>query len=310
MYVTSEKQLKAYALQGHGEATLADLSLTATIGYENYEIVDLNLLTAAAVPSDADILLVVSPKTDFSVEDGTKIHDYLAGGGRAIFLLDLPEKPGARKNLEELMASYGIALKDVLAVEGDANSMAGSNPLYLLPTLEYHVILQPLRDKKLPVLIPFSLTLEPLGLRRQTLKIEPLLSSSENSWAKVNYANMTSTDKEAGDLEGPLLLAVAITDPAADASKQDMKLVVVGSSIFLDPSLASQVPGNIDFFVNSMSWLTDKTENISIRPKDLLTMRLSLNETQTMALSGVVVILLPVLLLGAGLVTWLRRRHL
>jgi ABC-type uncharacterized transport system involved in gliding motility auxiliary subunit len=103
---------------------------------------------------------------------------------------------------------------------------------------------------------------------------------------------------------------VAITDPASDPSKKDTRLIVVGSASFLAQSFWTQVPGNADFFLNSLGWLKGKTEEITVRPKSVLTMRLGLNNLQALLFSGIVVILMPLLVLGAGFTVWIRRRHL
>ena len=47
---------------------------------ENYAVKDLSLLSAPAVPADADILLIMAPKSDLSTQDGDKIRAYLAQG--------------------------------------------------------------------------------------------------------------------------------------------------------------------------------------------------------------------------------------
>ena len=63
-YVTADKNVTAYVLNGHGELTLGALGMSTAVSNENYETKELNLLTEKAVPSDADIVLVLAPKKD------------------------------------------------------------------------------------------------------------------------------------------------------------------------------------------------------------------------------------------------------
>jgi ABC-type uncharacterized transport system involved in gliding motility auxiliary subunit len=121
---------------------------------------------------------------------------------------------------------------------------------------------------------------------------------------------MKTLEKASGDLKGPFSLAVAVTDPSSDASKKDTRLLVIGTAGFLSQTIALRVPGNADFFLNGLGWLTEKKESISLRPKNLLSMRLRIGSLQAFLLSGLVVIVLPLLVLGAGLGVWMRRRHL
>jgi len=310
LYVTATKNVTIDVLQGHGEQTLETFGLATAVGNENYEVKPLNLVTVPAVPTDADILLVMAPKTDISSEDDAKIRTYLANGGRAVFLFDLLKNDNALPNLAGLMKSYGISVHSMAVVEGTQNARVAGLPLGIIPKLEYHDIVSPLRTSNVFMLLPFSQSIETLSLKKRSLKIEPLLSSSNNSWGKKDVTNIKSLEKQGGDAQGPFTLAVAITDPASDPSKKDTRLIVVGSASFLAQSFWTQVPGNADFFLNSLGWLKGKTEEITVRPKSVLTMRLGLNNLQALLFSGIVVILMPLLVLGAGFTVWIRRRHL
>jgi len=309
-YVTALKNVTIYVLQGHGEQTLDSLGLSTAVGNENYAVKPLTLLTVPAVPSDADILLVLAPKTDLSAEDDAKIRTFLDNGGRAEFIFDLLKGDNAFPHLAGILQSYGVAVRSMVVVEGDQNAVAAGNPMYLIPKLEYHDIVSPLRTANLAILMPFSQSIQTLDLRKRSLKIEPLLSSSDNSWGKRDIENIKTLAKEKGDAQGPFTLAVAITDPATDPAKKDTKLVVVASARFLSQSLSSQIPGNTDFFLNTLGWLRGKADEITVRPKDMLTMRLGLSNLQALLFSGLVVILMPLLVLGAGFGVWIRRRHL
>lgn len=310
LYVTAESNPTIYILQGHGEDTLASYALTDAVGNQNYVTKDLNLLSIQAVPVEAEAVLVLAPKVDISAQDAEKIRSYLTKGGRAYFLLNPPSESVSYTNLDGLLKSYGIAMQKLIVVEGDQNRVGGPYPTWILPNQETHDILSPLKQQDLPMLVPASEGIETLGLRKQTLKIEPLLTTSQNSWGKVSYLTATTPDKEKGDAEGPFTIAVAITDPSADPNAKDAKLVVVGSSSFLRQEITSQVPGNTDFFLNGLSWLREKKDTISIQPKSLMTLRLQISQLQSLIYSGIVVIVIPLLVLGSGFVVWMRRRHL
>jgi ABC-type uncharacterized transport system involved in gliding motility auxiliary subunit len=309
-FVTAAKNVTLYVLQDHGEQTLDSLGLATAVGNENYAVKSLSLLTEKAVPADADILLVLAPKTDFTIQDADKIRAYLDQGGRAVILVDLLARDKALPNLAGLLQTYGIEVRSAVVVEGDQNKMAAQNPLYVIPSLEYHDILAPLRTNNYAIILPGPQVIQTLELKKRTLKVEALLTSSSKSWGKMNITNAKTVSKESGDLSGPFTLAVAITDPAADPSRKDTKLIVVGNIQFLSQNLTSQIPGNGDFFMNSLDWLREQKQNISIRAKNLLQMRLTLTNLQALLFSGIVVILMPLLVLGAGFIVWMRRRHL
>ena len=61
--------------------------------------------------------------------------------------------------------------------------------------------------------------------------------------------------------------------------------------------------------MNSINWLVDREESISIRPKSLVTQRLKMNQSQVLLYSGISVIVIPVIIGIIGLVVWLRRKN-
>ncbi len=307
LYVTAEELPVIYTLVGHGENSIP-YDVKKQLELENYTIEDLNLVTQDSVPEKAHALVVLSPTRDITKEEEEKIRKYLENQGRAIFFIQ--NLNGELPNFESLLKSYGVALQRVVVVEGDANMHYPGNPLYIIPNMENHSILSPLRSGQMYVFAPQSQSIEELEMKRRTLEIEPLLVTSDKAWAKTNL-EATTIEKEEGDLEGPFNIAVAITDKIyKDNETKETRLVVVANTNILNSQLISQVPGNVNFLLNSLNWLQDREESISIRPKSLTNPRLRISAYQQIIFSGIVVILIPLIVLVSGLTVWLRRRHL
>lgn len=304
IFVNSGNEQTLYTLSGHQEKAL-DTDLIKQLETENYVVKDINLLQGNAELSKGSLLVINSPMKDISKEEVDKIKAYLANGGRAAFFIDITKE--VLPNLQELVSTYGVKLQNALVVEGQANKVANS-AIELLPEIKSHDIVNAIKSNNTPIFMPLSQGIEELKLKRSTIKIEPLLSSSNDSWAKTNL-NSTKMSKEAGDLQGPFNIAVAITDEdkAADRST---KLVVVGSSSFMNSNINAATSGtNLDFVMNSFNWLQDKKDSVTIRPKNLTAQNLIINELQRLAWSGVVVILIPAVVAIMGVTVWLRRRH-
>ncbi|HSV94109.1 MAG TPA: GldG family protein, partial [Desulfobacterales bacterium] len=201
-YVTAAKLVTVYVMKGYDAESLADYGLSAAVTGQNYEVKDLDLIAAGSVPADADVVLLANPRLDLSAADADHLRTYLAGGGRMLVLLDLAQLGERTPQLEELLGNYGLGVQRLLVVEGDSNRYAYSQPYYLLPKYEYHDIVAPLSGADLPMLMPVVMALKVLELKKQSLQIEALLTTSENSWGKVDYSNATSVAKEARDVEG------------------------------------------------------------------------------------------------------------
>ncbi|MBM7582513.1 hypothetical protein JOD02_001370 [Caldicoprobacter guelmensis] len=307
LYVTAEELPVVYTLVGHGEDSLP-YDVRKQLELENYTIEDLNLVTQDSVPEKAHALLVLAPKRDITKEEEERIRKYLENQGRAIFFIQ--NLNGELPNFESLLKSYGVALQRVLVVEGDPNMHYPGNPLYIIPNMESHSILSPLKSGQMYVFAPHSQSIEVLEMKRRTLTIEPLLVTSDKAWAKTNLEAKT-IEKEEQDLEGPFNIAVAITDKIyQDNETKETRVLVVANTNILNSRLVSQVPGNVNFLLNSLNWLRDREESISIRPKSLTTPRLRISAYQQLIFSGIVVVLIPLIVLASGLTVWLRRRHL
>jgi ABC-type uncharacterized transport system involved in gliding motility auxiliary subunit len=257
------------------------------------------------VPEDADLVIVLNPKNDLTFPDLDKLDLYLTRGGRVLVACD----PRPLPNLYQLLAGFGLAFRPMLIVEGNSRFHTG-NPLFLLPELPLHEITRPLRANDIPLILPFSQAVESLPLKKRSLLQEPLALSSADSWGKTRYQDIRSLEKDGSDPPGPFTLAMAVTDPADEQRSQDARLLVIGSFRFLTQPFYSLTPGNSDFFINGINWLNGNEESITIRPKELVQYPLTLNRTQRLMYSAIVVILMPLAVLLAGLIVWLRRRHL
>ena len=106
--------------------------------------------------------------------------------------------------------------------------------------------------------------------------------------------------------------------PASDASRQlpasppmlpkpETRLVVFGDSDFVTNGYLG-IPGNRDLFLNSVNWLAQQENLISIRPKDPEDRRVTLTADQAKLIFWLSILIIPGLILAAGVQTWWRRR--
>ena len=72
---------------------------------------------------------------------------------------------------------------------------------------------------------------------------------------------------------------------------KNMKMVVVGSANFIFDKMLTE-SRNRDFIMNSVAWLTDEGNLISVRPKDTSFTRLNLSDSKLVPLF-IQIVLLP-----------------
>jgi ABC-type uncharacterized transport system involved in gliding motility auxiliary subunit len=308
MYVTSDKNPVVYNLQGHSEVALPT-NISSALGNENYTVQTLNLLTTEWKPETGDILLINSPQRDFSADEVTKVKDYLSKGGRALIFVDWIKTD--LPNFQGLLTAYGVSVSKSLIIEANASNTVQGQPNVIYPNFGTHDILKPLTSSKVPVLTANSQPIIQEKLKKDTIKVEPLLTTSTKSYAKSSM-EIKTLEKASGDISGPFNIAVAITDELEyNDTTKNPRIVLLSSSALLDEYLVSNSKsGNIDFIMNSMNWLVDKKDSISIRAKDLSSETLVMTMSQQLTVAGIAVILIPLIVAISGVMVWLRRRHL
>ena len=68
------------------------------------------------------------------------------------------------------------------------------------------------------------------------------------------------------------------------------------------------MPGNRDLFLNTVNWLAQQENLIAIRPRDPEDRRITLTADQERRIFYLTVLIVPGLVLLAGVQTWWRRR--
>ena len=134
------------------------------------------------------------------------------------------------------------------------------------------------------------------------MTVQPLAKTSPDSWGETNRAALQRGEAQPDpqDLKGPLAVA-------AVATKDKARIVVYGTSnIAANQFLNFQ--GNRDFFLNTVSWLAEEEDQISVRPKDAKQTPVFLSSQQAQAVFLLPVVILPALVLAGGIVAVVRRR--
>lgn len=306
-YVVSEDMPKIYSLTGHGESSLSS-NFSSAVEKENMELEEVSLLTLEAVPEDADCILIYAPQSDISTEEKTMLEEYLGNGGNLVLITD-PPQDGALENLEALMAYYGVTAAEGIVVEGSQSNYARGTPYYLLPDYGSHDITASLEDGGYYVLLPIAQGLTVSEELPTNVTVTELLTTSDSAFSKVAGYNLTTYEREAGDIAGPFALAVAITEELDDGIESN--IIWVSSTSLLDDQTNTQVSGgNQDLFLNMLNYLCEpEGSSISIHAKSLSYEYLTMDNGTTTILTMLVLGIIPIAYLTVGIVVTVRRKR-
>ena len=310
-YVSSGIEPKIYELTGHGEKSLLDLQLTTTLNRDNYQTAAINLLSAPSVPTDASAVVVVSPKFDITKDEENKLLSYIQSRhGRVMFFFDYLNKPlpEALPNFNDLLSSFGVGLQEGFVVEEDRSHFVNS-PLTIIPSYGTSDILKPLESNNLSMIVQDSVGIKTLAVKRRDIKIVPLLTTSKSSFVRVDVSD-NSPNRLASDVKGPVDIAVSV-EQETNSPDKGFRLIVAGNGSFLGPIFPfGSIKGNIEFFLNALNWVSSQPTSLNIPSKSLFQLPLQMSQLLIYLYMGIVIILIPAVILGIGIATWLRRRHL
>ncbi len=308
IFVAAGRTPVIYQLTGHGQIDLATMGAQRRLGQQfqnaNFELRTLNLAQAPQVPDDAAIVTIVRPRTDISEAEAEKLVTFLSTGGKAFIAMELAA--GDLPNLAGVLERFGIGIPTAVVVDPNRDFNNGQ-PLELWTQLADTSITRPLTEANYRVFTPLARPIIELETRPRSVTIDPLLVTSAESYFRTNLsiASPNMTDE---DVPGPHPVAIRAIEREFTTGDEITRLVVAGDVDFI--SLVDQVPGNLDFLMNSFGWLEDQEATLSIRPRTTLQFPMQTTGTQKLVFGGLFVIVIPLGILIGGLVTWLRRRHL
>jgi hypothetical protein len=296
-----------YQLTGHNEYTLSDLGMKEQIEKSNYRVQSLNLIQQDAVPDDAGIVTVFGPESDLSEAEAEKLRTYLDDGGSVFFMVNF--QAGEAPVLNGLLEAYGLNFRRGVIIEQKQNYHTG-NQIMLVPDMLEHPIMKPLKQDRVPVMMPRSQPVQMLEVKRRELEVQPLLETSEQSLFRSNL-DQGSAQQAPSDEVGSFTIAATVHDRFAGPDQPTTRIVAVGSADFLSPAgQYGVVRGNVEFFQNSLGWLQNQGDLISLGSKSVMQFPLQLTGLTTLIYAGIIVVLIPLGIFVGGLIVYLRRRHL
>ncbi|WP_068777508.1 GldG family protein [Paenibacillus sp. FJAT-26967] len=302
--LTSKEKHTVYFLSGHQEITLQEMTaLKSSLEGENYTVQELNLYREGKIPDDAEMLLLIGPQTDLNDKETELIKQYLDGKGKIYVALGFSKDMATSwKNIDAIMNTYGIKDQHAVAIETKQSTLY--DPLTLIPEYGTHAITSKLSQYNL--LTMMSLTVALNAEDKEGFTSTPLIRSTAGAYGETDIAGLmqSKTDKDDKDVPGPLNLGYAVEDKEGKP-----KAVLLGGSTFLmDGEITVQ--GNRDFAMNSIGWLQEKKDQVTIRPRQneaYQTAALTPGQAQIIFLGAVVIFPLLFLLLG-GFIWWRRRK--
>ena len=326
--VVSGQQRKVYFTQGHGEKDTTSAeptgynAIAGALGHENYTVDKLAIAQQGSVPDDAAMVIVAGPRIDFFPPEIDALKKYLDKAGKLLLEIDPPDKADSPPvtNLIALAHDWGVDLGNnvVVDVSGMGRMIGTDASVPVVANYPSHAI-----TARFNFLTAFPMARETAiiaaGVNGHVA--QPFIETSARSWAESDIKSLLTTGKVAldeggGDKKGPIVIGAAVSaavaaatppKPGDDAPKPETRVVVIGDSDFAANG-GLGIQGNRDLFMNTLGWLSQQENLISIRPKEPDDRRITLTATQQANITWLSLLIIPACVFGTGVYTWWRRR--
>lgn len=324
--VSSQARKKIYFLAGHGELNPDDVdpvrglsALKDALRARNFEVDTLDLTVAGKVPTDASLVVAVSPQSAYTPPEQEALRQYLGpGAGRFIALL----APAQPHGLGNLLVDWGIFVDDDVIYDPGVGNMTEEGDLILRGYFS-HPITQSLIDYGIPLRIGQARSVRPdPGPRSAGLTVTTLVVTSKDAWGEVSYRVQRIPEYNPGydirndrpGLEPADHLGIAIASERVSAragldfSVRGGRIVVFGTGDLIANNRVA-LPGNLDIFLSAVNWAVDRDTQFNIPVRPIERYQLSLSAAELSRFRSALLLGLPGAALALGLIVyWTRRR--
>jgi hypothetical protein len=331
------KQVVLYFLSGHGELTLQEdragavlagkrvstrnaAELANQLERNHIRAVPLLLPQRNLVPADATAVVCAAPKTDISKSEEEILRTYIAGGGKAIFLLnpDVPQVGGEPhlplRNLSELLEEFGILLPKEMILRPLQQSSGGDIFSFPVQFKEHRITRDldpsdPLFFTQARPVIPASST--PANIRLETVLLSPA-DTVRVPMEKIARAYVMRQDLKLKPQPSEFAqhsVGVALTlQPAGAPEEAAARVAVFGNGNFVSSEVLDQAGWLL--FLNSVNWISNSGDLIAIPSSQIQNTPIVLKSSERQFLFLLLVIIVPGLIAFFGLGYSITRREL
>lgn len=325
--VTTADIPNVYFLTGYSDFLLNQNMnyLSMYLANEIMEVDTVDILSEGKVPDDCDALIITTPNKDFEDIVSNEIIKYINKGGNILWFNGAYAVSKDLPNVNKVLANYGVNAFDTgYILETDSSKMLANAPYMIKPEVQMTDITSDISSADGVLLLEATKINIQDEEKLAELKVEKqdLLLTNSTSYFRKDLT-ITDQDKTDKDEEGGFTVGTMLTKTIKAEEKTDekttpaveSKLVLYGENFFISDytiSNNSQAPiisvyDNKDLALNSMAYLTERDQDITIRKvKEDVTYTATDQEDMIIK---VVIFAVPCVILVAGLIVWQVRRR-
>lgn len=280
---------------------------------ESNEIELLDLLTKGEIPEDCDCLIITTLAQDFSELERDKILEYINNGGKIMMLTSQTALDLDTPNLDQVLAQYGISLDFGVIFEQDSSKKLYDTPNMILADVNASFMSN--LDKQLEIFVvsPGKISFaDEAKLQELGVVYETMASTSEKSFVRTKFDVDSDARTNSDSEEGANVISALVTKTISEDKTSE--LIIYTDETFITPveiatgiGFMGKLYNNEDVVMNSISYLTDREDTITIR-NTYETESYTVTDQED-AIVKTIIFIVPVFVIGAGIVVWAIRRR-
>jgi ABC-type uncharacterized transport system involved in gliding motility auxiliary subunit len=329
-------------LEGHGERSVnngTDYDLDQwALALKNigFKVESLNLGEGTGIPDNTNVLVIATPQNKLFPGEVSMIIEYLEHKrGNILWLLD-PSVSLA--GLEPLAKIAGLTVQPGMIVDPTSQLFGNSPAVVSITTSGYHPHPITLGLENQLTLFPQASGLLVVPPKDENWLEDPLLTTNPQAWSETGESEGIVQYDEGVDINGPLNIAYALvreedhnhnhkkesetekseTDTSEadaedledtdDLDNKEQRMIIFGESDFLSNAYIGY-GANMELGDKMMNWLAEDDDFIDIPSKTAVDLSLDLSPNEQIFLGSLFLFLLPIFLVGIGIMVFLLRRR-
>jgi len=288
---------------------------------KGYEVRSVNLADSTQPAADVSLLVLLGSPDTLTPAQAERFQRFFDRGGSALVLASgmrlAQEMPAASPRpvvWNRFLKPFGVTIRpdmaydlmanEIVPLPSDMGQVLQSYPLFIRAR---STAKSSINQEVNEVTLTWTSTVDTTGAPKGA--VTPLLVSSPGSGTLTSQVSIDPTQAfPQHELAPRVLAAAAIGGGAAGAPKG--RVVVVGSTDFINDRFVSRAPDNLSLALNAVDWLGQDEALISIRSKDRRPPPLVFSSASVReGVKYANVIGMPVLVALYGLIRLLRRRR-
>ena len=298
---------------GHGE------KVNRTIG----SLLNKNGLTPAfvelasfkGIEGENPLIIIDSPETDFTAEEIENLDTFLKNNGSAqvyfnplISNEELPRLESYLKDEWGIIRNHGVIYDNTKAValDDDDKEIYGT-----IAVGEYtdHDILSDIRQSGIKVMYSAANALEIKSDKGMDVEVLPVLKTSNGALLKPLEKALIPEDTDGEKGAYNVILTSVWNDIKENGEQVTGKVLVCGSSYTLDTLPLQADCANEELLLNSFNWMSGNTQDVNVEVKEFPEGGLIIENTAKWIWFATLVVIIPLVILAAGIIIFTKRRY-